>query len=114
MTTETATTTPHLTDIRAIMLEQMKALRNATPEDVEVELKRSKGVNELSQTMINSAKVEIDYLRVTKQSQSQFLHTADNTPALAAPQPQNPPAIANGDAVKVTRTSWVDVAAKRK
>lgn len=123
MTTETTPTTqaPHLTDIRTIMLEQMKALRSASPDDIEVELKRSKGVNELSQTMINSAKVEIHYLEVTKQNCSPFLevpptvHTG-NLPTPAAPQLPNSLGttnnMTNDDKAHVTRTTWVDVPSK--
>lgn len=113
MTTEATTTTqaPHLTDIRTIMLEQMKALRSASPDDIEVELKRSKGVNELSQTMINSAKVEIAYLQVTKQSQSDFLKASGTPPAPAAPQLQSSAGevVDDGKAL-VTRTHWRDTA----
>lgn len=106
MTTNTMTTTaPHISDIRIIMLEQMKALRSAAPDAVEVELKRSKAISELGQTMINSAKVEIDYLEVTKQQCSPFLevpptvHTG-NTPNIT----RN-----NADDMKPTvkRTNWV-------
>jgi hypothetical protein len=104
------TTAPHISDIRTIMAEQLRALRNASPEALESELKRSKAVSELSQTMINSAKVEIDYLAATKQSNSTFLqapptvHTG-NTPA---PQLQNSLGTANGDKVQVIRTNWVN------
>ena len=75
MTTEATTTASgtHISDIRVIMAEQLRALRSASPETLESELKRSKAVSELSQTMINSAKVEIDYLQVTKQEHSPFL-----------------------------------------
>lgn len=116
----TQTTTPHISDIRNIMLEQMKALRGAAPDAVEAELKRSKAISELGQTMINSAKVEIDYLQVTKQNHSPFLevpptvHTG-NLPAPAAPQLPNSLGIVESDGhVQVTRTSWVDVAKQGK
>ena len=117
MTTQT-TTTPHISDIRIIMLEQMKALRSAAPDAVEAELKRSKAISELGQTMINSAKVEIDYLEVTKQDHSPFLETPPtvHTGTLPAPAPQlqNSLGIANDDKVQVTRTHWVDTAGKGK
>ena len=112
MTTATPTTTaPHISDIRIIMAEQLRALRSASPEALEAELKRSKAVSELSQTMINSAKVEIEYLKVTKQEPSPFLEVPPtiHTGTLPAPQLQNSLGIANDDEVKVTRTSWIDV-----
>lgn len=114
MTTET--TVPHISDIRVIMLEQMKALRSAAPDAVEAELKRSKAISELGQTMINSAKVEIDYLEVTKQDHSPFLKSPQSaiTPPAPAPQQlQNNPGAADDKPV-ITRTNWVDVANKGK
>lgn len=117
------TAAPHISDIRIIMAEQLRALRNASPEALESELKRSKAVSELSQTMINSAKVEIHYLEVTKQNCSPFLevpptvHTG-NLPAPAAPQLQNSLGttnnMTNDDKVQVTRTVWVDTTGKGK
>ena len=64
----------HLGAVRKVMLEQLIALRAAKPgADLTEELKRSKGVSELSQTLINSARVEVDYLPLTDQGQSIFL-----------------------------------------
>ena len=111
------TTKPHISDIRIIMLEQMKALRSAAPDAVEAELKRSKAISELGQTMINSAKVEIDYLEVTKQDHSPFLESPQSaiTPPAPAPQQlQNNPSATTNDKPVVTRTTWVDVAGKGK
>jgi hypothetical protein len=119
--TTTATTTaaaPHISDIRVIMAEQLRALRNAAPEALESELKRSKAVSELSQTMINSAKVEIDYLAATKQSNSTFLQVPASaqtaTPPPAAPQLQHNQGSASEEKAKLTRTTWVDVVSKGK
>lgn len=119
--TTTATTTapaPHISDIRTIMAEQLRALRNASPDALESELKRSKAVSELSQTMINSAKVEIDFLQVTKQGHSPFLQAPASaqtaTPPPAAPQLQNNPSKTDDSKPIVTRTTWVDVTNKGK
>lgn len=118
MTTEATTTAaaPHISDIRVIMAEQLRALRSASPAALESELKRSKAVSELSQTMINSAKVEIDYLQATKQNHSPFLEVPAtvHTSTLPALQPQNSLGIANDEKVQVTRTTWADVASKSK
>lgn len=119
MTITNTTPAPHISDIRNSMLEQMKALRSAAPDAIEAELKRSKAISELGQTMINSAKVEIDYLQVTKQDHSPFLETPPTVhtgtlPAPAAPQLQNSLGIANDDKVQVTRTVWVDPKGKAK
>lgn len=91
----TTAPTPHISDIRVIMAEQLRALRSASPEALEAELKRSKAVSELSQTMINSAKVEIQYLEVTKQQCSPFLEV--------------PPTVHTGTTPGITRNSADDI-----
>jgi hypothetical protein len=124
MTTEATTTAPHISDIRTIMAEQLRALRSASPAELESELKRSKAVSELSQTMINSAKVEIDYLQATKQRHSPFLEAPTPTYTGNTPEPQIPNTLgisprqelkdATYEKPTVTRTTWVDVATKGK
>lgn len=55
----------HINSVRAIMLEQLRALRAAPAgEALKQELQRSKGVSELSQTFIDSARVEVEYQKV--------------------------------------------------
>jgi hypothetical protein len=106
---------PHISDIRTIMAEQLRALRNASPEALESELKRSKAVSELSQTMINSAKVEIDYLQATKQRHSPFLEVSSTATTSNLPTPAATPVLRNNaDEIKpkVIRTNWVGIAQK--
>lgn len=68
----------HISTVRALMIEQLRALRTAAPgADLEVELKRAKGVSEVAQTIINSAKVEVDFLAATNQDESTFLKSAE-------------------------------------
>jgi hypothetical protein len=105
MTTEA--TNPHITEVRSIMLEQLRALRNANKATLEDELARSKGISELGQTMINSAKVEIHYLEVTNQQQSKFLELPPDIHTGTLPK-QTPGVIRNdADKIKVTRKNWV-------
>lgn len=68
--------------VRALMIEQLRALRSASPEQLAHELQRSKGMAELTQTLVNSAKVEVEYLVATGQTEggSGFL-------AIEAPKP---------------------------
>jgi len=52
-------------DLRNHLFATLEALRDEeNPMDVE----RAKAVSDVAQTMINSAKVEVDYLRVTEQT----------------------------------------------
>ena len=83
----------HISQVRQMMLEQLRALRTAPiGEALAEELKRAKGVSELSQTIINSAKVEIEYLELTGQQKAGFLEEPPdatvahlgNTPSLPA------------------------------
>ena len=64
----------HINTVRQHLLDQMAALRGAsTPDAVKVELERAKGISELAQTAVNTAKVEVDYLVATGQDSSAFL-----------------------------------------
>lgn len=98
----------HIDQVRQLMLEQLKALRAAKPgDDLSDELKRSKGVSELAQTMINSAKVEVDYLAVIEgDGDVPFLAAAD---AVATPDRHKPkdPLLAGPGADHPWRTSVV-------
>lgn len=49
-------------DLRNHLFETLEALKD---EDKPMDLERAKTVSEVAQTLINSAKVEVDYLRVT-------------------------------------------------
>ncbi len=75
----------HVSTVRQILLDQMRALRAAPPEDVERELGRSKGVAELAQAVVNTAKVEVDYVKATGQGRTPFLEPPIVPPALPAP-----------------------------
>lgn len=68
------TNNPQINDVRLLLIEQMRALRSAKPgQDLEAEVQRAKQINDLGQTMINSAKVEVDYLVATGQQKAAFL-----------------------------------------
>lgn len=73
----------HISTVRRHLLDQMLALRGATtPEAIERELGRSKGVSELAQSVVNTAKVEVDYLKATGQTGAPFLCSPDAQPSL--------------------------------
>jgi hypothetical protein len=65
---------PQMTTVRSLMLAQMKALRDApVGEKLRDEIARSKGMAELGGVLIDSAKAEVDYLKLTGQEKSDFL-----------------------------------------
>ncbi|MGY8903728.1 MAG: hypothetical protein ACKVIH_04175 [Burkholderiales bacterium] len=65
------------------MIDQLRALRSALPgADLDAEIRRAKGVSEITQTIINSAKVEVDYLQATGQASTPFLEVPPDQPYL--------------------------------
>lgn len=72
-------------ELRDILFDSLQAVKDGT-----MPLDRAKSVVELSQTVINSAKVEVDHLRVTGENgYSQFLTPSedDEPESLPAPNP---------------------------
>jgi hypothetical protein len=61
-------------NLRKTLQEQMERLNsdNMTPEKLKLEIEKSKAMSELGQVIINTAKAEIDFLKTTKSSDSQF------------------------------------------
>lgn len=58
-----------LEDLREHLFETLKALRD--PENP-MSIERAKAISEVAQTVINSAKVEVDYLDVTDQNSARL------------------------------------------
>lgn len=57
-------------DLRERLFETMDALRDKTsPMDVE----RAKAISDVAQTIINCAKVEVDYIRIAGNGESAFI-----------------------------------------
>ena len=73
----------HISTVRRHLLDQMSALRAAkTPEDMKSEIERSKGIADLAQAVVNTAKVEVEYLRATNQNSAPFLEAPPDKPYL--------------------------------
>ena len=67
-----------ITNLRAALFETLQQVKNGT-----MDLDKARAVNELGKTLIDSAKVEVEYLRATGGGESTFLDTAagaDNLP----------------------------------
>lgn len=52
------------------------ALRGLTDKDTPMDVERAKAVSEVAQTLINSAKVEIDHMKIAGGSGSGFISAA--------------------------------------
>jgi hypothetical protein len=81
--TEQAEEVNHISTVRRHLLDQMRALRAASsPEEMEREISRSKGISDLAQAVVNTAKVEVEYLKATGQASTPFLEVPPDQPYL--------------------------------
>lgn len=60
-----------LTALRAALFETLQQVKSGT-----IELDKARAVNEIGKTLLDSAKVEVEYLRATGQGSSQFIEAA--------------------------------------
>lgn len=60
-----------INDLRETLFSTLQAVKDGT-----MELDRARAVNELGKTLIDTAKVEVDYLRTTGGGESTFIDTA--------------------------------------
>lgn len=64
--------------MRAVLFEALRAVGN---KDNPMDIERAKAISGVAQTIINSAKVEVEYMKQTGSKGSGFI------PELTAPQP---------------------------
>jgi hypothetical protein len=82
---------PHIDQVRQSLLDTLSDLRNkAEPMDIE----RAKAVAQVASVLVDTAKVENEYLKLTGQDRSNFLEmTADgasDVPRIDGPAAHNP------------------------
>lgn len=68
----------NIDDLRATLFATLDAVKTGV-----MDLDRARTINELGKTIIDTAKVEVDYLRVTNGGESEFLGStvgSDNLP----------------------------------
>jgi hypothetical protein len=78
--------TNNITAVRDVLFDTLRGLGN---KDEPMDIDRAKAINEVAQTIINSAKVEVDALRVIGGTGTGFI------PALTPPKPEPRPALQN-------------------
>lgn len=78
----------HMNDVRKALLATLKDLResNATPADIA----RAKAVAQVASVLVDSARVEVEFLRATETEQSTFLAPTRVVPSLSTPTAHNP------------------------
>jgi hypothetical protein len=65
-----ATTTPHITELRQHLMDTLADLRN---RDKPMEPDRARAVAQVASVLVDTARVEIDFLKVTGRDESDFL-----------------------------------------
>lgn len=58
-------------DLREVLFATLQGVKDGT-----VDLDKARAINELGKTLTDTAKVEVDYLRVTGGGESSFIDTA--------------------------------------
>lgn len=91
---DTGTQNPpeHISDVRALLIEQLRTLKAATLAQLPEEIKRARSMSEIAQVIVNSAKVEVDYVEAVKgASESAFLQEREQEKLPHIPTtPQSP------------------------
>ena len=67
-----------ISDLRETLFATLEGVKNGT-----LDLDKARAVNEVAKTIVDTAKVEVDYLRTTGGGESSFIETAigaDNLP----------------------------------
>jgi hypothetical protein len=78
---------PHIDQVRQSLLETLSDLRNREqPMDIE----RAKAVAQVASVLVDTAKVENDYLKITGQDHSTFLEQPEGVPMLPSQGAHNP------------------------
>jgi hypothetical protein len=81
---------PHIDQVRSALLDTLKDLRNKEqPMDIE----RAKAVATVASVLVDTAKVENEYLKITGQDKSNFLEAPADiqvVPQVSGPSAHNP------------------------
>ena len=83
-------TTPHINELREQLLATLADLRN---RENPMEPDRARALAQVAGVLVDSARVEVDYIKATGQDSSSFLTV---TPSLAGPDTTTRPGDSNG------------------
>ena len=65
----------NIDDLRELLFATIEGVKGGT-----IDIERAKMIGELSQVMVNTAKVEVDYAKATGQKGSSFLEKTEQLP----------------------------------
>ncbi|MEY2689298.1 MAG: hypothetical protein RL375_3497 [Pseudomonadota bacterium] len=92
MSQQQASSTQTIDDLRRVLFDTINAVKGG-----QMDITKASVINDLSRTLVDTAKVEVDFLRVTDSDQSAFIAPA--RPALPPPaEPEH-----NNGIVSITR-----------
>jgi len=84
--------TPHITQLRSTLMDTLKRLgelgRDGKPLDLEQlkgEVQLANAMKGVADTLVDTARVEVDYIRATGADRSDFIEPKPSTPSLPAP-----------------------------
>lgn len=63
----------NINDLRGTLFETLKGIKDGT-----IDLDKARAINEVSKTIIDTAKVEVDYLKVNGGGESAFVEAVAN------------------------------------
>lgn len=66
--------TPHINAVRQALLDTLSDLRN---KEAPMDIERAKAVATVASVLVDTAKVENEYLKITGQDRSNFIETPD-------------------------------------
>lgn len=79
---------PHIDAVRQSLLDTLADLRN---KEAPMDIERAKAVAQVASVLVDTAKVENEYLKITNQDRSNFLETPDTgLERLSGPSAHNP------------------------
>lgn len=81
-------TTPHITSLREHLMQTLASLRD---RENPMEPDRARAIGQVASVLIDSARVEVDYIKATGADRSDFLEGQTSTPQLGGePTAHNP------------------------
>lgn len=75
-------TTPHIEELRQHLMQTLASLRD---RENPMEPDRARAVAQVASVLVDTAKVEVDYIKATGADRSDFLEGKSTTPALPSP-----------------------------
>lgn len=77
---------PHIEQVRQSLLDTLKDLRNReNPMDID----RAKAVATVASVLVDTARVENEYIKITGDTRSDFLEAPQNIPTIVRPGDRN-------------------------